>query len=125
MGVNITAKKEVVYNELNPYVFGVIEWLINNDSSKLIEEIESVIEEFKLNKGDKEQYLILRDYYNNIDNSPKYLYALHMYSFQNMIRFNNSQKFNTPIGVAGYSDDIKERIKEFKVRAPKLADTYE
>lgn len=123
VGVNVTAKNEVVYNELNPYVFGVIEWLINNDKSKLIEEIESVIEEFKLNKADKEQYLILRDYYNNIDNSPKYLYVLHMYSFQNMIRFNNSQKFNTPIGVAGYSEDIKERIREFKVRAPKLTMT--
>ncbi|EAE5213445.1 Dam family site-specific DNA-(adenine-N6)-methyltransferase [Listeria monocytogenes] len=120
VGANVTAKKEVVYNELNPYVFGVVEWLLKNDSNKLIEEIEGVISEFDLNKGDKEQYLILRDYYNNVDNSPKYLYALHMYSFQNMIRYNNSQKFNTPIGVAGYSEDIKTRIKEFKVRAPKL-----
>jgi len=120
VGVNVTAKNQVVYNELNPYVFDIIEWLINNDSSKLIKEIEGVIEEFKLNKGDKEQYLILRNYYNNIDNSPKYLYVLHMYAFQNMIRFNNSQKYNTPVGVAGYSEDIKERIREFKIRAPKL-----
>jgi site-specific DNA-adenine methylase len=39
-----------------------------------------------------------------------------MYGFQNMIRFNNSQKFNTPIGVAGYSDDIKNRILSFKTK---------
>ena len=123
VGANVTAKKEVVYNELNPYVFSVIEWLINNKHSVLIKEIEDIIKKFNLNKGDKEHYLILRDYYNNVDNSPKYLYALHMYSFQNMIRFNNSQKFNTPIGVAGYSDDIKERINEFKVRTPKLTMT--
>ena len=39
-----------------------------------------------------------------------------MYGFQIMIRFNNSQKFNTPIGVAGYSDDIKKRINNFKTK---------
>ena len=35
-----------------------------------------------------------------------------------MIRFNGSQKFNTPIGVAGYSDDMRNRINNFKVKAP-------
>lgn len=41
-----------------------------------------------------------------------------MYSFQNMIRFNSKHKFNTPIGVAGYSDDIKNRLLNFRVKAP-------
>ena len=36
-----------------------------------------------------------------------------MYSFQNYIRFNKNQHFNTPIGVAGYSSDLCTRINTF------------
>ncbi|MDG3135094.1 DNA adenine methylase [Streptococcus suis] len=36
-----------------------------------------------------------------------------MYSFQNMIRFNSKNQFNTPIGVAGYSNDMSDRINNF------------
>lgn len=36
-----------------------------------------------------------------------------------MIRFNSRHKFNTPIGVAGYSDDIRNRLLNFRVKAPK------
>ncbi|EAE3053300.1 modification methylase, partial [Listeria monocytogenes] len=48
------------------------------------------------------------------------LFVLHMYSFQNMIRFNNNQKFNTPIGVAGISDDLINRMNEFVPRTSKI-----
>lgn len=114
VGANILASNKVVYNENNPYVFGVVKWLLKNKKSKLIKDIEKVIKDFKLSKKGKKEYLELREYYNNIESKPVYLYVLHMYGFQNMIRFNNSLKFNTPIGVAGYSNDIKERIFNFK-----------
>ena len=38
-----------------------------------------------------------------------------------MIRFNNSQKMNTPVGNNEYCESIKDRILEFKVKA----NTYE
>lgn len=41
-----------------------------------------------------------------------------MYSFQNIIRFNSKHEFNTPVGVAGYSEDIKNRLLSFRVKAP-------
>ena len=35
-----------------------------------------------------------------------------------MIRFNSKHQFNTPIGVAGYSEDMKQRLKDFSAKAP-------
>lgn len=121
VGANVRATKEVIYNELNPYVYSIISWMLSTKKTELITSIENVIENFSLNKGAEKEYLNLRNHYNNQDSSPVNLYVLHMYAFQNMIRFNNSQKFNTPIGVAGYSDDIKKRIENFKVKAPKVS----
>lgn len=120
VGANASAMKEVVYNELNPYIYELMRWILNSEKKTIIGEIEGIIEEYKLTKGGKEQYLKLRDSYNKTHKPPQHLYVLHMYSFQNMIRFNNSQKYNTPIGVAGYSDDIKSRLINFKIKAPKL-----
>lgn len=120
VGANVQATNKVVYNELNPFVFGLVQWLLEGDKENKVYEIESVIEEFGLMKRAKEPYNALRDKYNK-EPSNLYLYILHMYSFQNMIRFNSKHKFNTPIGVAGYSDDIKKRILDFRVKAP----TYE
>lgn len=118
VGANVLATKKVVYNELNPYIYKIINWLLSDDKDKIIKEIENIISVYKLDKANKDSYNKLRDDYNHDLSIPK-LYVLHMYSFQNMIRFNNSQKFNTPVGVAGYSDDIKNRILNFKVKCPK------
>ena len=65
-----------------------------------------------ISKGNEEAYFDLRNAYNK-NNSNILLFVLHMYSFQNIIRFNKKQVFNTPVGVAGYSDDLKTRILSF------------
>jgi len=114
VGANVIATKEVIYNENNKYIYGIIKWLMETDSKQIIKSIEKVIADFKLDKRAEKEYYALRDYYNKNTSSHLHLYILHMYGFQNMIRFNNSQQFNTPIGVAGYSDDIKNRILHFK-----------
>ena len=117
VGANISATKQVIYNEINPYVYGVIRWLMDTEKTALIHSIEKTISDFNLTKGGKDAYCKLRDAYND-NPSPLYLYVLHMYSFQNLIRFNGAHKFNTPIGVAGYSEDIKHRIEAFSVKSP-------
>lgn len=119
VGANITALNKVVYNELNPYVYELVSWLVNTPKEELIRTIEQKIEQFGMDKADESAYKRLRDAYNANQN-PLELFVLHMYSFQNMIRFNGSHKFNTPIGVAGYSDDMKQRILEFKAKTPNL-----
>jgi adenine-specific DNA-methyltransferase len=116
VGANIISTNRVVYNEINDKVYDIIRWMLENDKNVIVDNIEKTINDFKLNKRSKDEYLSLRNYYNNEDSDYLYLYVLHMYGFQNMIRFNNSQKFNTPIGVAGYSDDIKNRILSFKTK---------
>lgn len=119
VGSNVSAIKKVVYNEINPYIYDLVDWLLKTDSEDVIRQVESTINEYGLEKGARAQYERLRDDYNESQN-PLMLYVLHMYSFQNMIRFNGKHKFNTPIGVAGYSDDIKQRILNFSVKAPEI-----
>lgn len=114
VGANIVATKKVYYNEINTKIYDIIKWLVTNDKKEVIREIESCIDKYGLTKAGKENYNKLRHDYNLNTTDSVSLFVLHMYSFQNMIRFNNSQKFNTPIGVAGYSEDMKNRIENFK-----------
>lgn len=116
VGANVQATNRVVYNEINPFIHDLVKWLLEGDKELKVRDIESVINEFGLTKRGKDAYNALRDKYNESP-SELYLYILHMYAFQNMIRFNSKHKFNTPIGVAGYSDDIKERLLKFRVKA--------
>lgn len=117
VGSNISAIEKVVYNEINPFVYGLVEWLINTPKNELVRSVEEKIEEFGLKKADSESYKKLRDAYNEHQN-PLELFVLHMYAFQNMIRFNGKHKFNTPVGVAGYSEDMRQRLLDFVPKAP-------
>ena len=113
IGVNVVALNRVIYNDINPYVHQIIEWLLTPDKQQLTAEVENCIDRFGLGKTLKHPYLVLRECYNTAERTPLNLFVLHMYSFQNYIRFNSKQNFNTPIGVAGYSDDLKNRILNF------------
>lgn len=119
VGANISALRKVVYNEINPFIYDLVKWLIGEDRKKIVNDVELKISEYDLSKGNKIAFEELRKAYNSKQN-PLELYVLHMYAFQNMIRFNSSHKFNTPIGVAGYSEDIKQRILNFRPKAPEI-----
>lgn len=82
--------------------------------------VQSIVEHFELQKKSTELYLALRGFYSNEDNSPIYLYTLQIYAFQNMIRFNNSHKMNTPIGNNEFNDDAIQCLRNFSVRAKAL-----
>lgn len=112
VGANIIPTNTVYYNEIDSRIYRIIKWLASDSKETIIHDVESLIKEYGLNKGLAEPYLELRKHYNEKADF-KELFVLHMYAFQNMIRFNSSQKFNTPIGVAGYSDDMRERILKF------------
>lgn len=120
VGANITAMDKVYYVEYNRYVYEVIDYLINTNSEKIINEVEDVVKKYGLVKKNKEAYLRLRDDYNNNEKTPLNLFVLQIYAFQNMIRFNGSQKMNTPVGNNEYCESIVQRINNFSVRAPKF-----
>lgn len=113
VGMNVYATDSIIYNDNNPYVYGIVQWLLSKDKNKLINTVEEIIKDFCLEKGKDTAYNELRNYYNQKKSAIEILFVLHMYAFQNYLRFNKKLEFNTPIGVAGYSDDLKSRIEQF------------
>lgn len=120
VGANVFATEKVVYNEYNPFVFPVIKMLLEQDKGTLIQSIEDTIQDNMLEKTKKEEYLEFRKKYNHIQKTPLNLFVLHMFAFQNLIRFNSKFEFNTPVGNAGYNEGLKQRIMEFRAKAPIL-----
>jgi len=120
VGANVIAKDKVIYNEYNPYVFEIVEMIIKTDKEEIINNVTEIVDKFGLSKKNKDAYIALRNYYNNKDNSPINLFTLQIYAFQNMIRFNNSQKMNTPVGNNEFNEGTKERIRKFRINSPKF-----
>lgn len=113
VGANATALNRVVYNEYQPFVFEMMQMIINTPADGLIRQVEQVINKFGLVKKGKEQFNQLRDYYNNENQTPINLYTLNIYSFQNILRFNRLKKYNTPIGNNEFNDGYRDRITNF------------
>lgn len=111
VGVNVVAEK-VIYNEFLPHTFNIIKTLLNEDSSYIINKVETIINDFKLEKSNKENYILLRNDYNNTKDIYK-LFVLHMYCFQNQMRFNGKLEFNSPVGNCSYNPTLTERIQKF------------
>lgn len=116
VGINVHALDKVVYNEKNPFIYEVVQWLLDTDKNEQIYNIEKVITDNSLEPEAKEAYQKFRVKYNE-EKTPLNLLVLHMYAFQNMIRFNNSGNFNTPVGNSGYNSKMKQRIVDFMPRS--------
>lgn len=116
VGANLIATDHVVYNEYNPYVFGIVEMLLDTPREDIVSQVQANVDTFGLQKKGKDEYLALRDFYNNEDSSAINLFTLQIYAFQNMIRFNSSQKMNTPIGNNEFNEGIRQRIRDFRVK---------
>ncbi len=114
VGVNVVAEK-VIYNEFLPHTFNIIKTLLNEDSSYVINKVETIINNFKLEKSNKENYILLRNDYNKTKDIYK-LFVLHMYCFQNQMRFNGKLEFNSPVGNCSYNSTLTERIQKFVPR---------
>lgn len=116
VGANIVADK-VIYNEFLPHTYNIIKILLNENKQDLIQKVENIIKEFNLQKGDKQAYLNLRNNYNANKDIYK-LFVLHMYCFQNQMRFNSKLEFNTPVGNCSYNETLVERILKFIPKTP-------
>ncbi len=116
VGANIVADK-VIYNEFLPHTFNIIKILLNDNKQDLIKKVENIIKEFNLQKSDKQAYLNLRNNYNANKDIYK-LFVLHMYCFQNQMRFNSKLEFNTPVGNCSYNETLVERILKFIPKTP-------
>ena len=100
VGINVKSKY-TIYNDLESHVVNLLKYLSDNDVEDLLEEIDTLIEQYNLSKENAEGYAALRNYYNENNeknNSHMIFYTLICYSFNNQIRFNQSGKYNMPFG---------------------------
>ena len=112
VGVNVQNADKVIYNEYNPFVYEIVNMLLNEDKENIIKNVNDVIKKFSLKKGDKENYIKYRKYYN-ANKTPLNLFVLQMYCFQNQLRFNQAHDFNTPVGNCACNETTYERIRTF------------
>ena len=114
VGVNINAKK-IIYNDINPFVEGLIRSFYSNPCSYL-QYIEKQIKKYNLSPDNKQGYLILRDKYNSIPvakRDPRMLYTLILYGFQQQIRFNSNWGFNNPAGSRWFNENLLSKFIAF------------
>lgn len=112
VGVNFNAD-QIIYNDCNFKVKELLEMLRNTETLDLYKYISSMIKKYKLEKGEKEPYLRIRELYNNQPKDkrdPRLLYLLILFGYQQQIRFNSSYNYNNPVGQAGFNDKILEKL---------------
>lgn len=120
VGANIVALNSVYYNEFNKYIFEIIKTILTTEKEEFILKVKKIIDLYNLQKKDRLAYNSLRAHYNNCSRDALELYVLSIYAFQNMIRFNNSQNMNTPIGNNEFNEGTEERIVNFKPKVEKV-----
>lgn len=120
VGANVIPMSKVIYNEYNPYVFNVVNMLVNEKPEAIVKKTKELIAKFGLQKKNKDAYLRIRDYYNGNGQSPDVLFTMQIYAFQNIIRFNSRHEFNTPVGNNEYNPGTEERILSFVPKATEV-----
>jgi adenine-specific DNA-methyltransferase len=115
VGINIEAE-QIIYNEFNHKVAELMECFRDTETSDLVKYILRTRRQYKLERGNKEAYIKLRDKYNSTKlelRDPKMLYMLILYGFNQQIRFNSSYDCNNPVGPAGLNDNMLDKIVSF------------
>ena len=135
VGINVMSNN-YYYNDVSEEVIGLIKTFEKINSTKLINDIEKIINEYGLsdtrkygyayyncNSSDglgsynKEPYLKLRKDFNTlIEKDEKYykmLFTLIIFSFNNQIRFNSKGEYNLPVGKRDFNDKMHEKVYDF------------
>lgn len=114
VGININAE-HIVYNDLEKHVVELLDYLSNNETEKLLSEIDALIEKYNLSKENAEGFNQLREYYNEVDNSPIVFYTMICYAFNYQIRFNQNGKYNMPFGKArsSFNPSLRQKFIDF------------
>ena len=114
VGINVNAE-HIVYNDLEEHVVELLNYLSDNETEKLLSEIDSLIEKYNLSKENAEGFNQLRKYYNEENNSPIVFYTMICYAFNYQIRFNQNGKYNMPFGKArsSFNPSLRQKFIEF------------
>lgn len=114
VGINVNAE-HIVYNDLEEHVVELLDYLSNNETEKLLSEIDALIEKYNLSKENAEGFNQLREYYNEENNSPIVFYTMICYAFNYQIRFNQNGKYNMPFGKArsSFNPSLRQKFIDF------------
>lgn len=115
VGINIEAE-QVIYNEFNHKVVELMQCFKDTEIKDLTKYLLRSIKRYKLDKGDKEAYIRLRERYNSTTEShrdPKMLYLILLYGFRQQLRFNSSYEFNNPVGNSSFNEPTFEKLVSF------------
>nr|WP_051599994.1 DNA adenine methylase [Mycoplasma elephantis] len=118
--------KKYVFNDINPHIISLVEFLYKEDEIKILNSIEKIISEYKLfleienNKKqiNKENYNLLKKHYNQIINKNQYkakvmLLTLVFLGFNSQIRFNKKNEFNIPAGKQEFNINRKRIFLDY------------
>lgn len=113
VGINVKANT-IICNDQICYLIELYKYLAETNIDTIIEEINFRISEFGLTKENADGYMALREKYNKDKNIVDF-FVLTFYAFNHQIRFNNSQKFNTPFGKerSSYNSSIENNLVSF------------
>lgn len=115
VGIN-SNYNHIIYNDINFIVKDLISSFRKYDTYDYILYVKKFIEKHCLEKGNKENYIAARDFYNQLPDNKKdirMLFALILYSFQQQIRFNSNFEYNNPVGVRWFNDSILSKLISF------------
>lgn len=107
-----------IYNDINPYVSGIVSGLFSTLYDEIIKQIENIISEYDLSMINKEGFERLRDSYNNGRKDWITLYTLMCHSFNHQFRFNNKHEYNSSFGKnrSYFSDRQRQNLLALKQR---------
>jgi len=115
VGINSNAN-HIIYNDINHFVKSLVESFKINDTYDYLLYLNKIIKKYNLQKENAESYLKARSYYNSLPvekRSPKLLYAIILYGFNQQIRFNGNHNFNNPVGMRWFNDKVLEKKISF------------
>ena len=117
----------VVYNEINPYLYNIIKTFSNVPSDIFVDLIENVIYYYKLDKYNREGFLECRYDFNLVEYKAflenditkselilavVHLYTLICYSFNNFLHINKEGKFmvSSGAGRSSFNSNLKQKL---------------
>ena len=135
VGANVRANA-VFFNDFDCHVIGILSAFKAIPKEEIIQFIDHTIEDYQLSnvsingyafyhcdsaKGlgqyNRNQFLQLRKDFNNLPQRDYHyyllLYVLVIFSFNNQIRFNQSGKFNLPVGKRDFNDKMQSKLSQF------------
>lgn len=113
VGINMEAEKIICNDQIN-YLLELYQFFCEHEVDEIITAIKKRIAEFDLSQQNVEGYNALRERYNRSRDIVDF-FVLTCYAFNHQIRFNNSQKFNTPFGKerSSYNSNIENNLISF------------